>query len=276
MPKCLSSPQAMYYDAHVHSRVSPDSEADPGEIIGVLKKQGLGVCFTEHVDYVTPVEGLDKTAPDIPQADTDFLTDLDDYPASYLRFKSGSVGLGLEIGLTRAYLEANRAAAALDGLDFIVGSIHFVDGYDIYYDYCASHPGDPYRRMLEYIKEMVELCEFFDSLGHIDYISRYSPLAEKNVLYTSYPGEYDALLKALIKNEKALEINTSRFGDPAAEANLVRVYRRYYQLGGRYVTIGSDAHRLQKMGRHHGKALRIARDIGLRPVCYFNRKMEVC
>lgn len=266
----------MLFDTHVHSRFSPDSEMDPAEAVRVLAEKGYGVCFTEHVDYVTPLAGLDTSATDRPRGNRDFITDLTRYPKEYADIKSESVLTGLEIGLCAAYLPANRKAAALSGLDYVIGSIHFVDGYDLYIDYCQGPFDDPYRRMLEYTCEMIELCDFFDSLGHIDYLSRYSSLPEKEIYYQPYADVYDEVFKALIQRDLAIEINTSRFGNSQSEANLFRIYKRFHELGGRFVTLGSDGHRPEDLGRHFGAAQIMAREAGLTPVYYKERKRRVC
>lgn len=266
----------MYLDAHVHSLLSPDSEMNPEDAIRKLKRQGLGVCFTEHVDYVTPTEGRDPSATDAPRAPFDFLlSEPQAYPACYEAFRGDGVFFGLEIGLNAAFLPLNRETAARDGLDYVIGSIHFADGYDLTNEYFEA-VSDPYRRMLTYTREMVERCDFFDTLGHIDYIARYSPLEEKDVRYAAYPDEYDALFTAMIERDIALEMNTARFGEARAEANLYQIYRRYRALGGRFVTIGSDAHRPERVGRYHARALKMARETGLAPVYYIARKRYPC
>ena len=272
-------PAAMLIDAHIHSRVSPDSSMDPREAVQTLADAGLGCCFTEHVDYVTPAEGRDAGANDAPRSGVDFVADLTAYPKTYRIYQSETVGLGLEIGLTAAYRALNRRAAALEGLDFIIGSIHFVDGFDIsrpeYYDFCRETAVDPHRRWLTYTREMAASNDFFHSLGHLDYISRYTPLQEKNIPYAAYPDEYDALFKTLAERDAALEINTARFGDRETELCLNEIFRRFHETGGRYVTIGSDAHRPGKLGRHHARGLRMAREIGLTPVYFKDKKMKV-
>jgi histidinol-phosphatase (PHP family) len=131
--------------------------------------------------------------------------------------------------------------------------------------------------MLTYSLEMVEISDFIDAFAHIDYISRYSPLADPVVHYGDFAAGYDALLKTLAQREIALEINTSRFGQiPGLEKNLFRVYQRFHALGGRFCTVGSDGHDIQSLGRFHGEALVLAREAGLSPVFFKNRKRYAC
>ena len=267
----------MQLDSHIHSFLSPDSEMDPANVVRILRSDGLGCCFTDHVDYVTPEEGLDPSANDRPAAAFDFLlSEPEEFPEVFFKYKDDDVFLGLEIGLTAAYYPLNSQTASRDGMDFVVGSVHFVDGLDVTGDFFKQYEGDPYRRFLEYTLEMIEQSGFFDSLGHIDYISRYSPLDEKNVLYAAYRDEYQALFKALAAREKALEINTERFGDARAEANLYQIYKHFRLAGGKYVTIGTDAHSYNELGRFHARALRMARETGLAPVYFKDREMRLC
>jgi histidinol-phosphatase (PHP family) len=268
----------MLFDSHVHSFASPDSQLNPAEAIGVCKQKGLGITFTEHIDYVTPDFGFDPAAPDKPVQGMDFLADMNIYPGGYERFRCGSVLLGLEIGLTAYYLPLNRQTAHAYDYDFILGSIHCLDGYDMYHDGKNTFGYDRKRRMLAYSLEMViSSGDFIDAFGHIDYLSRYTPAADKIVRYDEYATEYDALLKAVAERGIAMEINTARFGKiEGLEANLARVFARFKELGGRYATIGSDAHNAGALGRRHDDAVSMAREAGLSLVYYKNRKRYGC
>ena len=265
----------MFFDAHIHSMASPDSEMDPVDVVLALKSKGLGTTFTEHVDFVTPTKGKDLTATDAPKGAKDFVCDFDMYPARYRYLRSNSVLLGLEIALTAAYHELNIQTASQD-YDFILGSIHFVDGYDIFYETSKMEAESFCCRYLTYSLEMVELCGFFDSFAHIDYITRYSEQADKHFIYHNYPKEFDALLKAIADRDLAIEINTARFANSKAAKKLLPIYIRFRELGGRYVTIGSDAHKKFALGRFYGKAVEMAKMAGLTPVYYKNRKRLIC
>ena len=268
----------MHYDAHVHSAASPDSELNPEDAILTLKSKGLGVVFTEHVDFVTPKTGRDMSAKDFPMAVNDFICDFDIYPSQYqaLRAKhEGSVLLALEIGLTAAYLPLNIQTAA-GGYDFILGSIHFVDGHDIYSTASSMEAEYFCRRYLTYAREMVEISGFFDSLAHIDYAARYNDKINRLFSYNNFPKEFDALLGLLAERGLSMEINTSRLGDANAVKQLLPIYKRFKTLGGRYVTIGSDAHNKWSLGRNYKNALGLASMAGLTPVYYKERERHIC
>jgi len=248
---------------------------DPIDAITALKSRGLGITFTEHVDFVTPVAGRDTTATDAPKAAVDFVCDFDVYPADYRHLRSDSVLIGLEIGLTAAYLALNTQVADND-YDFILGSIHYVEGIDLYSSTSKMEAESFCRRYLTYSLEMVEISGFFDSFAHIDYITRYSEKTRKFFHYKNYPKEFDALLKALADRDLAIEINTAQFGNDRVVGQLLPIYKRFKDLGGKYVTIGSDSHDLWALGRYHDKGVGLARMAGLTPVYYKNRERLIC
>lgn len=280
----------MYFDSHVHSAASPDSDLCPEAAIAALEKQGLGVAFTEHVDFAEHPD-FDPDAADAIRGIGDFICDFDIYPAAYKKFRGAGVTLGLEIGLCAAYFELNKKTAD-DDYDFILGAVHAVDGVELYHalNKRGAVINEPYARALHdpreidacisrylnYSREMVELGKFFDAFGHIDYIARYTRLVAENFFYEKFPQEFDALLTALAEREIALEINTKMLEDPRAVKTMQKICRRYSELGGRLCTIGSDAHKTARLGHAFAAAKEIAADARLAVVYFKERKPIRC
>ena len=253
----------MIFDSHVHTRFSVDSRMGPEEASAAASRLGLGICAAEHVDFET-------------DSDEPSLIDADRYFGEYASWRSESFLLGLEIGLTVNTRAAGRITAADPRLDFCIGSVHVSNGYDIYTLSLWKQnipPEEILAGYLRYTVTAIEKCGFFDSLGHIDYPSRYSPQTEKNIRYKTYQKLFDEVFTALLDLKKTIEINTKLMYDPAACSNLYDIYEGYYNKGGRYVTLGSDAHRPESVGAHIGEAYRMAKKIGLTPVHYECREM---
>jgi histidinol-phosphatase (PHP family) len=261
----------MMFDCHIHSMVSPDSQMRPKDVITALKKKGMGTYFTEHVDFYPPGG---KLPPDHPYYQKNYNADFTRYLAEYMPLRSETVRLGLEIGLTAETGALNRAQAESADYDFIIGSVHWTERYDLSAagEFYAEHGTDVYRRHLIYVRRMIEENDFFHALGHIDYISRYTPLAQRYAWYEDYPDEYDTLCKALIEREKVLELNTRQFHNPDIVKLLRGIFTRYRALGGRYATIGSDAHELDKLGYQFETALSLLRELDIKPVRFVKRK----
>jgi histidinol-phosphatase (PHP family) len=229
--------------------------------IAAARALGLGVAFTEHMDFEAD---SDKSFAINPRA----------FAEERKALRGDDVLLGIEAGLTNNTRAAAKAALDAD-LDFVVGSVHVVDGRDIYttfFDACPSRE-EAWRGYLECSVRMVEKCGFFDSLGHIDYPSRYCPYEDKNIEYDELKPWYDRLFQALLDTRKVLELNTCRLGDPSAAKALRRILEGYKLNGGSRVTIGSDAHQASDIGRGFEKAYAMAQDLGLIPVMFRERKM---
>jgi histidinol-phosphatase (PHP family) len=275
----------MFFDSHVHSVASPDSQMPPDDAIFAAKNLGLGIAFTEHVDFAFP------SVSDAPRGIGDFVCDFEIFPQEYKKFRGENVTLGLEFGLTRAFAAKNKKIAAGD-YDFIIGSIHSVDGVELYQAAHGNLPKEKFaqefisgdekkiieciRRYLTYAREMIELNDFFDSFGHIDYISRYVAQATKNFFYENFPEEFDALLKIISEKNIALEINTNKFGDGRAEKIMQKICTRFAELGGKFCTIGSDAHKIKNIGKCIHAAKEIAASANLSPVYFKERKPFRC
>ena len=85
--------------------------------------------------------------------------------------------------------------------------------------------------------------------------------------------EWDRLFTVLIEKNKPIEINTRRLDSEAAVKALLPLYKRYKELGGKYCTLGSDAHYTEHIGRRLGVAAAIAKEAELQPVYFKERKM---
>jgi histidinol-phosphatase (PHP family) len=280
----------MLFDSHVHSVASPDSEMPPQDAIAEMQKKGLGIAFTEHVDFDEKEEGGDAFFSDAPRYIDGFFY-AQNYPTAYKKFRGEGVTLGLEIGLSKAFAKKNAALAASFDYDFIIGSVHCVDGADIYYACDGKTPQEAFTRRitsrdenevrlaisqyLTYSREVVEHNAFFDAFGHIDYIARILPFVSKIFSYENFSQEFDSLLKAIAEREIALEINTCLFATLPAEKYL-KIYSRFAELGGRFCTIGSDAHAVFQLARHMDDAKKIAEATGLSVVYYKERKPIRC
>ena len=126
--------------------------------------------------------------------------------------------------------------------------------------------------MHAYFAESLEMVEWgkFDTLAHITYPLRYMCKAGETPSYKPYQDELDAVLKALIKSDIALEFNTSRIlRTDAPKLPDREVYSRYKELGGKLVTIGADAHRTENIASGVEEAMELLSDIGYKEYTVF-------
>ncbi|MBF1686338.1 MAG: histidinol-phosphatase, partial [Selenomonas sp.] len=47
----------MFFDSHIHTSFSADSEMRAEEALARAEEQGIGLVFTEHLDYDYPSAG---------------------------------------------------------------------------------------------------------------------------------------------------------------------------------------------------------------------------
>ena len=247
----------MLFDSHMHTRFSTDSKMTMDEAVAKGCELGIGITITEHMDISYPG----------PLA---FIFDVDQYYTEYKRYRSDSVLLGIEIGMRSDCLDENCRLLAAYPFDFVIGSVHVVENIDIYNPefYQGRNKQEVYRQYFEAMLQCVICYDNIHSLGHIDYIARYARFADPEVYYSDYKEHIDEILTTLVRKGKALEINTRRLGSKAAIEILMPIYKRFSEVGGRLVTIGSDAHRVTEIGRGLTEGLEIAERSKLK-VVYF-------
>ena len=161
--------------------------------------------------------------------------------------------------------------------DFVLGSVHFVDDLDVYYEdfWQGKTIFQAERRYLEATLDCVRVHDDFDVLAHLTYIAKtHCHPAPRPVRYDQHRELIDEILKTLAAKGKGLEMNTSgvdRCGDFLPSADMVR---RFRELGGEIVTVGSDAHRCNRVGQHCDTACGIVKDI-FGYVCTFESRVPI-
>ena len=251
----------MLFDSHVHTEVSADSEMKAQDALAAAEAQGIGLVFTEHIDFSY-------------QGEKEFIFSPEEYWAAYEPLRGERLSLGVELGMVPGELEMAKAFLARAPFDEVIGSIHLIDGGDIYEPstYEGKTQQEIYLRYFTLMRDMVRQNPYIDTLAHIDYIARYAPYERPDISYEVWHDAIDEVLRAVVETETALEINTRRFGDRLAMKELAPIYRRYAELGGRYATLGSDAHKKETVGAHLALAAQMAEAYGLQTVTFHERK----
>ena len=260
-------------DYHLHSSFSTDSDASMDEMIRQGISQGLkAMCFTEHNDFDYP------PAPDLPEES--FLLNPDSYLYDLLRSREkygGQIGLffGVEIGLQPHLTQQNTALATAHDYDFIIASSHICNGKDPYYPsfFEGRSVEDAYREYFESILENLQTFSQFDVYGHLDYVVRYSPSRDEGYTYETYRELLDEILRKIISMGKGIEINTSALAAGMSETNPCRaVLKRYRELGGEIITVGSDAHDPSRIAYGFDRAAGILQECGFHFYTTFERR----
>lgn len=247
-------------DYHVHSQFSSDSDAKMELMIEKAIYLGFErICFTDHMDYDYPKEN-----------GMDFLFDIDAYFHKLNNLKGIyqndiKVLIGIELGLM-PYLKSRYDILLKNhAFDFVIGSSHLVKGEDPYFPQFWEGKTEE-EGMVAYFQSIIDNLEVFDNFdtyGHIDYIVRYGPNKNKYYTYKKYEAILSKLLKLLIAKGKALEINTAGYKYGLGHAHPQEdVLQQYKELGGTYITIGSDAHKVEHFAYDFEMAGKMLREIG--------------
>lgn len=253
-------------DYHVHSSFSGDSDAPMEDMVKKGIELGLQrICFTDHMDYDYPPQYLDYGCV--------FEFEVEAYfeQIASLQKKYGDqikILAGIELGMKPDLAQRLETLISAFPFDFVIASSHLLDNYDPYYpDYWESIHNDTeagIRRYFQSIRENVEAFKNFDVYGHLDYIVRYAP--NKDFVYdpACFQEEIDALLKAIINAGKGIEVNTAglKYGLPFAHPK-EEILKRYFELGGTYFTVGSDAHKPEHLAYDFQKEAAILDNLNL-------------
>ena len=256
------------FDYHLHSRVSFDSTCAPEDIVKAAEKAGLhSICFTDHYDFN-----------DVYKDKRDLFT-IDQYRAAYDGIQSDKVKIrrGVEFGLTEWNGQELDELLNLYDFDFVIGSVHFAGGYDPYdQDFWTYNGADKaFENYLLHTLKCVKAHDNFDVLGHINYVckSMHNP-TKKPLYYKDYADICDEIMKSVADKGIGMEINTSgvdRVGDFLPSIDFIR---RFRQLGGEVITVGSDSHDSTRVGQHIAGALEIAKEV-FGYVCTFENRKAV-
>lgn len=267
---------AITADYHLHSCFSGDSETPLEDMIQKGISLGLTtMCFTEHMDmdyvYMNPEE----------KGSFELNTDSYLYELATLKSRYADrikILFGVELGL-QPHLRRELALYAKSfPFDFIIGSSHICNGKDPYFPYFFEGRSDEesYREYFSSILDNLKVFSNFDVYGHLDYVVRYGKSKDTEYSYDKYKDILDRILETLLEKEKGIELNTGAISCGLKEPNpCTGILRRYKELGGEIITIGSDAHEPGAIARGFDIAAQILTECGFKYYTTFeNRSPE--
>ena len=268
------------HDQHLHSRYSMDSKADPKANCLQAIAQGLsGLTFTEHYDsHPTDRESCiwDYSA----IADT--VSGLREEFADQIK-----VGLGIEVCYQPTVMSEILEYLENHDFDFVLLSIHWCDNSPLHVRDVWT--GLDYREMtrtyLETVLEALQLClklkqageRPFDVLGHMDVVKRYTQRYWNTFDIREYTHIINEIWRTAIAANIPPEINTSTLRDSVGEPMPAQwTIDQYVELGGKIMSIGSDAHRSDHIGANFEEATAILKQAGIEAEAIFtNREMDL-
>lgn len=259
----------MFKDSHIHTTISHDGKSTVMDYIAA--------AADKHVDEITLTEHYD----DYEGIETKLHTlDVSAYAAEYEKIRSATdfpVNFGIEIGLRPECADRTIRMAKHYPFDFIIGSSHITAGKDMAYDPSFFHGLTRREAYMVYFNEVLENIrtyhDIFDVYGHLDYVVRYGGYPQKKLDYAEFSEILDEIFRALIRRDKGIEINTSgiRYGLGSFCPNR-ELLKRYLELGGKIITLGSDAHRAEDLAANFEDAVALLKSLGVKEIAVFRER----
>lgn len=259
-------------DYHVHSSHSFDCHISmDDQICNAINKKIQEICFTDHIELGFSEWNYQEM-------------DLDAYffqiQKCREKYPQIAIKTGAEAGITCSSSDLQRTVDLLQKypFDFVIASSHRINNVTLF---CPDH----YENQnfpdfcKEYIQNLISSLKIFDNslyncVGHIDLpikpaLRFFSDFSWKEFKYEYASDEIDELIKLIISYGKCLEINTASWLLPNRQAQECKWLKRYAEMGGEYVTFGSDAHISSGIGKYYREAVILALESGIRYLAIF-------
>jgi histidinol-phosphatase (PHP family) len=255
-------------DYHMHLRNEREEIAhDAASVepfVDAAARAGVDeIGFTEHAYYFTQL----RTLWSVPYQTERCVYDLDAYVEAVVQAREGGlpVKLGLEVDYVPGREDETRALLAPYPWDYLLGSVHFVDGLGIDgAPRLADEVGveEMWRRYFEVLARAAR-SRLFDSLSHPD-------LAK--VFGDRIAFDYAAISDAIAEAGVAVEVSTAGLRKPVGELYPHPDFLVACRERGVTVTTGSDAHVPELVGRDFDLARELLRSAGYETVTVYDRR----
>ena len=269
----------MYADYYLHSEFSDDSGESMENQIARAIELGLDeMCFTDHVDYGIKKDwddprGIQWRGGDGMSSSADEMSPLanvnyPEYFAKLLRMRATfgskiSIRSGLEFGIQSITVQDYEKLFTKyrNELDFVLFSMHQVNNQEFWnQQFQEGKTQQEYNE--QYYNEILKTMKLFRNysvLAHLDLLVRYDRAG-------IYPFEkvqdiIAEILKQAITDGKGIEVNTSSWHYGLSDTQPSRkILKLYKDLGGKIITVGSDAHSTKYLADHIKDAYAILKD----------------
>ena len=265
----------MFIDLHTHTKFSPDGRGTIEEML--RKADDIAIDFygiSEHFD--TSKERLKRIQMGALPPETDATRYFPKARKLQKQYEGiMNILVGAELGFMDDEISIKRYNELIERYkpDYIINSVHRIgNGY-----YTRGKSGEKivrekrivYNEYFDFVLRSLDVPYHYDIVGHLGYCTRYAPYADKRAPLEEYGDQIDRILKRIVELGKILEVNSKdeggqilpEVGDFFCLPN-VEVLKRYYQLGGRKVVYGSDAHGPEVIGYNACNVIKMLKEIG--------------
>lgn len=259
-------------DYHLHTPLCRHALGSPAEYLAGARRKGLlEIGFADH--YPLGLLGM-KPQSEVSMRPEELPGYIREIRALGENEKEIRVRLGVEVDYLPGKEQTLARLLPRDPFDFVIGSIHFMDDWDFTHPLYAGRFEEIdleqiYRRYFELLWQACQ-SSLFDIIGHIDVIKKFGHRLPEEAM----EPYWKKTARTLKENGLCFELNTSGRAAPAGEFYPSRRLLELCFREGVPVTLGSDAHDPEQVGRHFDEALLLLQEVGYRELAVFSKRQR--
>jgi len=267
----------MIYDTHIHSEHSHDGKVPVNELAKAAMEKGLkGITITDHFD--SDIYKTEKDFSHIYKSISDTKNAIGEFDLEIYK--------GVELGDWMFNQEIANLCIANCDFDFVLASIHsraqgrrIIEGFEGYKSFWDTSYEEDKLFIEHFYKSLKYTAENgnYDAIAHLSYPLRYlNGMCNKNMNLDDSIKDIEDIFEILISKEKALEINTSGFKNDFKDTMPYReLIQKYYDMGGRLITMGSDSHNTEHIAIGFDKTFEMLKEIGFKEYYFYKDRKPV-
>lgn len=257
-------------DYHIHTPRCGDAQGDYEEYIQEAVKKGLSeMGFSGHSpQYFLPREQRKRESA-IPEEELSlYVEEVESLKRKYQGIIT--IRIGLEVDFIPGKEQAMQSIVDFYSWDYLLLSVHYLN------DWPFDHPryigryqkediNEVYRKYYQILTMGIE-TGLFDLVAHFDLPKKFGFLPTETI------AEVEKALWACREKNMVVEMNTAGLHKPIGEIYPALFILEKARNLGLEISLGSDAHKPQEVGRSFDVALSLARRAGFQNLIAFEKR----
>ncbi len=255
----------MNFDYHMHTRLSDGANSHEEMVLSAIEKGFGEIGFSDHfcirhkVKWAVHIDGIASLEDKIKE----------------MRDKFGdqiNILFGLEVDYFPEMEEELGKVLQQHDFDYLIGSIHFLNDWNYDTDKSRNSEFTPDYLYEWYFGELQKAVKsgLFDYMAHPD-------LIKKHCIWTDSPKTelFRETAKVFASAGVAFEVNTSGKDRPCGEFFPGKELLSELFKAGVPVTLGSDSHKADQIGRYFDEAKKLLQETGYQSLVRFNKRKQI-